>query len=90
MAHQEGSELDRELVEGVPDQESIEIGVKDALYWNGIDTSRIRIGVCGDTVVLSGEVPSQEQKERAEAIVAGVQGVTEVANDLEVAAAPRR
>ncbi len=86
MSHEEGSELDRDLVEGVPDDQTIGVEAKDALHWNGVDVSRIRVGVCGGTVVLSGVVPSEEQRERAEAIVAGIRGVTEVSNDLTVGA----
>jgi len=85
MAHQEGSELDRELVEGVPDDEEIEIGIKDALAWDGrLDASGVRVGVCAGAVILSGYVKSDVERELAGAIAAGYPGVTELANEIKV------
>ncbi len=90
MDHEEGSELDRDLVAGIPADDAIEVEVKDALYWNGVETGRVNVSVCSGAVVLSGEVPSTEQKEKAGAIAEGIRGVTEVSNDLAVAAGQRK
>ncbi len=90
MDHEEGSDLDRDLVAGIPTDDAIEVEVKDALYWNGVDTSKVNVSVCSGAVVLSGEVPSAEQKEKAGLIAEGIRGVTDVSNDLAVAMAPRR
>lgn len=86
MAHEEGSELDRALVEGVPDDRQIELQVRDALAWeDGLDPRGIRIAVCGGLVVLTGQVRTAEEKELAESVVWGIRGVTDVSNELEVA-----
>ena len=85
MAHQEGSELDRDLVMGVPDDQGMETQIKDALAWDGrLDASTIRAGVCAGAVILSGYVRTEEEKALAEEIASGVRGVTDVANDLKV------
>ena len=85
MAHQEGSELDRELVVGVPTDEEIETGIKDALAWDRrLDASGIRVGVCAGAVILSGYVQSEAERELAGAIAAGLPGVAEVSNEIKV------
>ncbi len=85
MDHEEGSELDRDLVVGVPSDQAIEIEIKDALVWDdSLDASGIRVWVCSGAVTLNGYVPTPEEKERAEQIASRVHGVTDVANDLKV------
>ena len=90
MDHEEGSELDRDLVGGVPTDEAIEVEIKDALFWNGIDMQQVAVSVRSGAVTLYGEVPTQEQKDRAEQIARHVHGVTDISNDLRVAAGQRR
>ncbi len=85
MSHQEGSELDRDLVIGVPEDQEIEITLKDRLTWDGrLDSSGVRVWVCAGAVTLTGYVPTQQEKELAGEIAAEVRGVTDVANDLKV------
>lgn len=85
MAHQEGSELDRDLVEGVPTDAEIEIQVKDALVWDDrIDHRRIRVAVCSGAVVLSGEASSDQERELVERTARRVRGVLDVSNDLQI------
>ncbi len=85
MAHQEGSELDRDLVAGVPRDEEMEAEIKDALVWDGrLDAGTIRVGVCSGVVTLSGYAKTEGEKEMAGQIASGVRGVTDVANDLKV------
>ncbi len=86
VAHEEGSELDEDLIVGVPGDLQIEIEVKDALAWEErLDAKKIQVGVCGGAVMLMGDVRSREEKELAENIVWGVRGVTDVSNELRVA-----
>lgn len=85
MAHQEGSELDRDLVAGVPRDEEMEAEIKDALVWDRrLDAGTIRVGVCSGAVTLSGYAKTDGEKEIAGQIASGVRGVTDVANDLKV------
>lgn len=85
MGHQEGSELDRDLVAGVPRDEEIETEIKDALVWDGrLQASTIRVGVCNGVVTLSGYVRTDREKVIAAQIAEGVRGVTEIVNDLKV------
>lgn len=85
MAHQEGSELDQDLVVGVPSDQAIEINIKDALAWNDkLDASGIRVWVCSSAVTLRGYVNTEEEKQLAEDIASRVHGVAEVANDIKV------
>lgn len=85
MAHQEGSELDRDLVVGVPTDQEIEINIKDALAWNDrLDASRIRVGVCSSAVTLKGYVDTEDEKQLAEEIASRVPGVTDLENDIQV------
>lgn len=86
MSHEPGSELDRDLVEGVPTDAQIEVGVKDALAWEDrIDAGRIHVEVAAGEVTLSGRVDTLEQKELAETLAAAVRGVSEVRSRIEVA-----
>ena len=88
MAHQEGSELDRDLVVGVPTDQEIEITIKDALAWDKrLDASGIRVWVCAGAVTLKGYVKSEEEKRLAEEIASGIHGVTDVENDIKVTGA---
>lgn len=85
MAHQEGSELDRDLVVGVPTDDEIEITIKDSLAWDErLDASGIRVWVCNCAVTLTGYVTAEEEKQLAGEIVSRVHGVTDVANDIKV------
>ncbi|HEX2922882.1 MAG TPA: BON domain-containing protein [Chloroflexota bacterium] len=85
MSHEEGSELDRELVAGVPEDEAMEVEVRDALAWDGrLDSSSIRVGVCAGAATLWGYVRTEDEKRLAEELASGVHGITDVANDLKV------
>lgn len=85
MSHQEGSELDQDLVMGVPRDEEMETEIKDALAWGGrLDAGSIRVGVCSGAVTLTGYVGTEEEKALAGEIASGVRGVTDVSNDLKV------
>ncbi|MHB0868125.1 MAG: BON domain-containing protein [Chloroflexota bacterium] len=85
MSHQEGSELDRELVMGVPRDQEIETEIKDAFAWDGrLDAGSIRVGVCNSAVTLSGYVRTDHEKAMAGQIAEGIAGVTDVDNDLKV------
>jgi osmotically-inducible protein OsmY len=85
MSHEEGSELDRDLVAGVPEDEAMEVEIKDAFAWDArLDSSTIRVGVCAGAVTLWGYVRTEEEKQTAGDLASGVRGVTDVANDLKV------
>lgn len=85
MAHEEGSELDRDLVVGVPTDQEIEINIKDALAWNdNLDASGIRVWVCSSAVTLKGYVNTEEEKQLAGEIASRIHGVTDLANDIQV------
>lgn len=71
---------------GRADEEALATRVKTALLAEPqLDGSAISVAVEGGRVTLSGEVPAP-QIERAEAIVRGVEGVTEVINRLTATA----
>ncbi len=85
MSHQEGSELDQDLVMGPPRDEEVETEINDALVWDGrLDAGSIRVGVCSGAVTLSGYVRTEEEKALAGEIASGVRGVTDLSNDLKV------
>jgi osmotically-inducible protein OsmY len=85
MSHEEGSELDRELVEGVPEDQAMEIEIKDAIAWDRrLDSSSIRVGVCSGAATLWGYVRTDEEKRLVGELASGVRGVTDVANDVKV------
>lgn len=85
MAHQEGSELDRDLVAGVPTDQEIEMNIKDGLAWDDrLDASGIRVWVCSSAVTLKGYVKTEEEKRLAGEIASRVRGVTDLENDIKV------
>lgn len=85
MSHREGSELDRELVMGVPTDQVIETEIKDALAWDErVDAASVRVGVCNSAVTLSGYVRTDHEKAVVGEIAERTPGVTDVANDLRV------
>lgn len=55
---------------------------------NLIDASRIEVGAEGSKIILDGTVPDLEMITAAVALASGVEGVTEVVNQLSVAAKP--
>ncbi|GEM_PF-5014685 len=86
MSHQEGSELDDELVAGVATDQDVKVSIKDALHWNEqIDASGIRVWVNeSGSVTLAGYVSSEGEKKLAGDIASRTRGVTDVSNHLHV------
>lgn len=77
--------MDRDLVEGVPEDGEIEVQIRDALAWDRrLDASTIRVGVCNGVATLWGYVHTNQEKALAQQIASETRGVTDVANDLQV------
>ena len=69
----------------VVDDTLITTKVKTALFAEkGIDSNRISVETEKGTVLLSGDVKSPDQRQRAEGLARNVRGVKEVDNKLEV------
>ena len=87
-----GTDVDDIDAPGVPEEEPPPTGMElhDAVYEAldespDVDVARIGIRVSGGgTVYLSGEVGSDDERERAREIAQGVVGVNEVVIELEV------
>jgi osmotically-inducible protein OsmY len=69
----------------MPTQEKIKKDVVDQLYWDSrVDASNVEVEVEDGEVALTGEVPSYSSRQAATSTVWSVDGVTAVANQLQV------
>ena len=85
MAHESGSPLDRDLVQGVPTDQEMEVQLKDSLAWTErLDAQRTYVRVRNGVATLTGEVRSDEEWELAESTARSVRGITDVVNRLKV------
>lgn len=67
-------------------EEDIREDVKDNIAWdNWVDSTKVNVDVAGSMVTLTGTVDSVLEKRSAGDDAAGVVGVTDVFNNLQVA-----
>lgn len=68
------------------DQADLETRVANCLATvDGLDASDVSVVSKGNTIILSGTVPTIEEVERAEEAADTVEGVAEIVNQIEVA-----
>ncbi|MCV9960599.1 BON domain-containing protein [Pararhizobium sp. BT-229] len=68
------------------DQADLETRVANCLATvDGLDASDVSVVSKGNTIILSGTVPTIEEVERAEEAAGTVEGVAEIVNRIEVA-----
>lgn len=83
--HQQFYDAPPEIEIEFPPSATLEAAVSDALASSGgIDASDVTVTANGSTITLAGAVQRQEEVARAEEVVRGVNGVTEVRNGLVV------
>ncbi len=76
------------LFGGGDDEQVVGAALQDELKDLGLDTSGVEIAVEGDTVKLSGQAPSQEEKEKIILAVGNVEGVAAVEDSMPDATKP--
>jgi HSP20 family molecular chaperone IbpA len=83
--HQQFHETAPEIEVEFPAHAALEGAVSDALASaGGIDAADVAVTVSGSTVTLTGVVARQQEVTRAEEVARGVEGVTEVKNEIKV------
>ena len=69
----------------VPSDDEIHERLSDTLLWSSdIDSTKVNISVLSGTVNLTGSVSALWKKDRVDQLVAGIDGVTQIKNDLTI------